>query len=221
VSGRVTSTRTSGVKALRYSPIRYAIVAGLALGAVQVVLVAVRMFGMDGVAARAGVAEIAWSVLLGFPVCAVIWWRFVARRDPSETSVRRGVTVGALSSVAAIAMFPIVQIVAAISSSLGTDTAGDVATAAGEMSLYLVAGVLMALIWGWMDIVASMLVGAALVSWYRRAAGPVISRRFDPGEQAPENRTRCDACGEEYPSHEYLHAAGSLGYICRSCTQSP
>jgi len=40
------------------------------------------------------------------------------------------------------------------------------------------------------------------------------------GEDVPAGRTRCDACGVEYPSHEYLQPAGSRGFICKRCGES-
>jgi len=40
------------------------------------------------------------------------------------------------------------------------------------------------------------------------------------GENVPAGRTRCDACGVEYPSHEYLKPAGSRGFICKRCGES-
>lgn len=40
------------------------------------------------------------------------------------------------------------------------------------------------------------------------------------GENVPAERTRCDACGVEYPSHEYLQPAGSRGFICKRCGES-
>ena len=38
-------------------------------------------------------------------------------------------------------------------------------------------------------------------------------------DAVPPDRTKCEACGEEFPSNYYLQAAGSRGYICEKCAK--
>ena len=160
---------TSEPEAMR-SPLAYAAAAGLILGAVQAGLFALRGGGAlgEGVPAFAGL--ILRVGLTGFLVGTAIWWLFVARRTPEETSAPRGVIAGALSVVMTIAMFFMVQIVSMVASGLRTDAASDVMEAAGEGALYGVAGLIVSLLRGWMDLLAAMIVGGLLVHWRRRRA---------------------------------------------------
>jgi hypothetical protein len=157
---------------------------------------------------------------MGFLAGAVTWWLFVARRKPAETSVSRGVIIGALSSVISTALFPFAQLVTMLISGLRTESVGNMMEAAGEGALYGVAGVALSLLSGWMEVLAAMIVGGMLVYWYRRGAGSVPSDQFPEREQAPSGRTRCDACGVEYPTNQYLTASGSRGYVCSACAEN-
>ena len=40
-------------------------------------------------------------------------------------------------------------------------------------------------------------------------------------EAVPSDRTKCDACGAVFPSHFYLQAGGTRGFICRECAEKP
>lgn len=151
-----------GIKATRY-PFSYAATAGALLGAVQAGLFALRGGGPLGFIIRIG--------LTAFLVGTVIWWLLVARRKPEEASLTRGVMAGALSVVISTAMFPLAQIVSMVASGLRTETAGNLMEAAGEGALLGVAGLIVALLQGWMDLLGAMIAGGLLVHWHRRRSG--------------------------------------------------
>ncbi len=157
--------------------------------------------------------------LVGFVVGTVTWWLFVARRKPDRLPVARGVIIGALCVVISTAMFPIAQVVTMLVSGMRTESPGNLMEVAGEGALLGVAGIALTLVSGWMNVLAAMIVGGILAYWYRRGAGAVPPDLFPESEQAPPGRTRCDACGHEYPSNQYLGAAGSRGCVCRACVK--
>ena len=207
------------IKATR-TPIAYAATAGFSLGAAQVSLFMIRGGGGLGDIASAHAGLIIYLGLTGSLAGALTWWLFVARRKATQTSVLRGVIIGALSSVISIAMFPFAQLVMMLMKGLRTESAGNVMEAAGEGALYGVAGIVFSLLSGWMDVLAAMIVGGVLVYWYRHQAGSAPSDQFPEREQAPSGRTRCDACGVEYPTNQYLRAADSRGYVCSACAKN-
>jgi len=150
----------------------YAATAGLALGVIRAALFAFRGGGAIGGGAPVPAAFVFRIGLMATVVGGALWWLFVARREPSQTSVTRGVIVGATSVVVSAAIFPLTQLVNLIVSGLRTEGVGPVAEAAGEGALLGVAGVLIALLSGWMDVLAAMAVGGMLVYWHRRRSAP-------------------------------------------------
>jgi hypothetical protein len=65
------------------------------------------------------------------------------------------------------------------------------------------------------------LLGLGLVLFLgARPSATTPPEQYPDSENVPAERTRCDTCGVEYPSHRYLQPAGSQGYICRTCSKS-
>jgi hypothetical protein len=67
---------------------------------------------------------------------------------------------------------------------------------------------------------------AILVSgWFAfRAASVEVGDQGHAGqslEAVPSDRTKCDVCGEVFPSHFYLQAGGARGFICKKCAEKP
>lgn len=201
------------------TPISRATTAGFLLGAVQGIYFSLQARGLLGTDASAFAVLVLRVALAGFVVGALAWWLFVARREPARTSVSRGVLVGALIVVVSTALFPIAQVVTMLASGMRTESAGNLAQAAGEGALLGVAGVVISLLSGWVNLLVAMIAGGILAYWHRRGASSAPPAWFPESEQAPPGRTRCDACGQEYPSNQYLRAAGSRGYICRVCVE--
>ena len=204
---------------VRSTPLSHATTAGLLMAGVQVLFFALGsrlLLGADPSAFAVLVLRVA---LVGFVVGTLAWWLFVARREPARTSVSRGVIVGALVVVISTATIPIAQLVTMIASGMQTESFGSLAEAAGEGALLGVAGVVISLVSGWMNLLAVMILGGVLAYWYRRGASAVSPAWFPESEQAPPGTTRCDVCGQEYPSNQYLRAAGSQGCICRMCVE--
>lgn len=220
-----------------FSRVSRAAVAGLLIGTAQALFHAFLMIGGPAGQGPAGegpavgpvgamdlgVASIAFVGLVGALSGGLIWWLFVARRDPAGATIRRGVVIGGVASVAAMIVLDIVNALILLASGLRTEPAGSgasIAELAGLAAPLLLAGILLHLLWGWPVILAGMMLGGALVSWFRRGAPSVPSGEFDPSRQAPAGRRRCDGCGVEYPSHRYLTPAGSRGHLCRACAVS-
>ena len=152
------------------TPISRATTAGFLLGAVQGICFALQARGLLGTDASAFAVLVLRVALVGFVVGALAWWLFVARREPARTSVSRGVLVGALIVVVSTALFPIAQVVTMLASGMRTESAGNLAQAAGEGALLGVAGVLISLLSGWVNLIVAMIVGGILAYWYRRGA---------------------------------------------------
>jgi hypothetical protein len=152
------------------TPFSHATTAGILLGAVQVVYFALQARGLLGTDASAFALLVLRVALVGFVVGTLAWWLFVARREPARTSVSRGVLVGALIVVVSTALFPIAQVVTMLASGMRTESAGNLAQAAGEGALLGVAGVLISLLSGWVNLIVAMIVGGILAYWYRRGA---------------------------------------------------
>jgi len=51
----------------------------------------------------------------------------------------------------------------------------------------------------------------------RKQGNVYVSKVFDPSLAAPINKTKCDRCGDTFPSGYYLQMVKEYGYLCEKC----